>query len=72
MRRFDGSRLREVRIARHLSPEQIAVATGRSCSTVLAYERGRVTPSAASLAALADTLNVPVDDLFTTAPAAVA
>lgn len=72
MRRFDGSRLRQVRLARHLTPEQLAVSIGRSAPTIHAYEHGRIVPSTPALAALADALKIPVDDLFTVTARAAA
>lgn len=65
MRRFDGGLLRQERIAQHLTPERLAVAIGRSATTIHAYERGRVTPSSPALGALADALGVSLDSLFT-------
>jgi transcriptional regulator with XRE-family HTH domain len=57
--------LRRIRKDRGLRPEHVAIVIGRSNSTVLAYERGRVTPSADALGELAWVLDVPIDDLFT-------
>jgi transcriptional regulator with XRE-family HTH domain len=62
--RWVGPRLRAVRQAAGLSPEQIGVAVRRSALTVLAYERGTVLPSAAMVAALADAIGCSVEELF--------
>jgi transcriptional regulator with XRE-family HTH domain len=64
-RYFSGPRLREARKSAGLSPEQLAVNIGRSFYSVREWELGRVTPSVATLAALADTLGCTVDGLLT-------
>ncbi|MFF9285242.1 helix-turn-helix domain-containing protein [Streptomyces griseosporeus] len=63
-RYFSGPRLREARKSAGLSPEQLAVNIGRSFYSVREWELGRVTPSVATLAAIADTLGCTVDDLL--------
>jgi transcriptional regulator with XRE-family HTH domain len=62
---FSGPRLREARKSAGLSVEQLAISVCRSAYSVHEYQRGRVTPSVATLAALADTLGCTVDDLLT-------
>ncbi|MGW2169022.1 helix-turn-helix domain-containing protein [Streptomyces sp. NPDC001705] len=64
-RYFSGPRLRNARKSAGLSPEQLAVSIGRSFYSVREWELGRVTPSVATLAAVADTLGCSVDDLLT-------
>ncbi|WP_069759014.1 helix-turn-helix domain-containing protein [Streptomyces sp. LUP47B] len=66
-RNFSGRRLREARKSAGISPEQLAVSVGRSAYSIHEYEMGRVTPSVTVLAAIADTLGRPVDDLLTEA-----
>lgn len=61
---FDGSRLRILRENAGVSRERLAVAIGRSYSAVVQYESGALTPPTRVLAHIADTLGVPVDDLF--------
>jgi transcriptional regulator with XRE-family HTH domain len=63
-RYFSGPRLREARKSAGLSPEHLAISVGRSSYTIREYEMGRVTPSVATLAALADTIGRTVDDLL--------
>ena len=64
MRRFDGGHLRRARVARNMTREQLASRTGKSFFSISAYESGRVTPSTPALAAIADALDCPLDDLF--------
>ncbi|MFD9444255.1 helix-turn-helix domain-containing protein [Streptomyces sp. NPDC060006] len=61
---FSGPRLREARKSAGLSVEHVAIGVGRSTYTIREYEMGRVNPSVATLAALADTLDRTVDDLL--------
>lgn len=63
-RYFSGPRLREARKSTGLSPEHLAISIKRSSYTIREYEMGRVAPSVATLAAIADTLGVKVDDLL--------
>lgn len=64
-RQFSGHRLREARKSAGISPEQLAVNVGRSFYSIREWEQGRVTPSVATLAALADIVGCSVDDLLT-------
>lgn len=64
-RYFSGPRLREARKSAGISSEQLAISVGRSFYSIREYEMGRVTPSVATLAALADTVGRSVDDLLT-------
>jgi transcriptional regulator with XRE-family HTH domain len=68
-RHFSGGQLRAARRAAGLRSDELARACGRSAWTILDYERGRTTPPAAQLAALADALAVPVDALYAAGPA---
>ncbi|WP_310725052.1 helix-turn-helix transcriptional regulator [Streptomyces sp. N2A] len=63
-RTFSGPRLREARKSAGLSPEHLAISIGRSSYTIREYELSRTAPSVATLAAIADTLGVTVDDLL--------
>lgn len=63
-RTFSGQRLREHRIAAGLKPEALAPRINRSVFTIHQYERGVALPSVPVLGALADVLNVSVDDFF--------
>lgn len=69
-RHFSGYQLREARRAAGLRSDELARMCGRSPWTVLDYERGRATPPADQLAALADALGMPVDALYTDGPPA--
>ncbi|WP_327654776.1 helix-turn-helix domain-containing protein [Streptomyces sp. NBC_00483] len=62
---FSGPRLRNARMSAGISPEQLAINVGRSFYSIREYEMGRVTPSVATLAAIADTLGTSVDALLT-------
>lgn len=64
MVKFSPIRLRELRQQAELSRTALAFAIQRDSDTVRDYERGRITPSAAVLGLLADTLNCSVADLF--------
>lgn len=64
-RQFSGRRLREARTASGVSVELLALNVGRSAYSIHEYELGRVTPPITVLAAIADTLGWPVDDLLT-------
>jgi transcriptional regulator with XRE-family HTH domain len=61
---FSARRLRDARTAAGLSPEHVAVATGRSSFSVREWERGRVTPPTNLLGQIAATLGINVADLF--------
>ncbi|MFJ3635236.1 helix-turn-helix domain-containing protein [Streptomyces sp. NPDC090112] len=63
-RHFSGRRLRESRKAAGISIELLALAITRSAYSVLEYERGRVTPPVTVIAAMADVLGRPIDDLL--------
>jgi transcriptional regulator with XRE-family HTH domain len=61
---FSPRRLRAARCAAGLTPEHLAIATGRSFYTIAGWERGRVTPPTAVLPVIADVLGVQIADLF--------
>lgn len=63
-RTFSGPRLRDARIAAGLSPEQLAIAVGRSVHSIQSYQIGRVSPPLHVLSLLAQALDVDVTDLF--------
>ena len=60
----DWSRLRVARLYAGLSQEELADAVHCTRKTISSLERGRSTPSLALAKALADTLGLPVDELF--------
>lgn len=66
-RQFDPARLKATRRARNITPEQLAVATGRTYPTVAAWESGRICPSLQALTRVCDALGCDLDDLFTPA-----
>lgn len=69
--KFSGENERRLRLELGLSVEEVAVGINRSASTVLLYERGRVTPPGNVIAALSNVLRCRVGDLFVEAtPAA--
>lgn len=59
-----GDRLRELRLSRGLSQDQLAELASLNRVTVAKYEAGRVEPGAHALGRLADALDVSVDDLL--------
>lgn len=61
---LSGDRLREARTVRDVPIERLALDVHRSASTIVDYERGRVTPPANVLAALADALGCSLDDFY--------
>lgn len=63
-RQFSGPALRHARLNAGLTPERLAVDTGRSVWSIQSYELGRSHPSVPVLARLATVLGVPIDDLF--------
>ncbi len=65
--RFDGRRLRQLREARGMRREALALAVGRSFGALALYERGAASPPAVILGRLAAALGCEVGDLFTTA-----
>lgn len=59
---FDfGARLRELRVAKNLTPEQVCALTGISVSTLSRYERNMQEPTKRYLMALARAYNTSID-----------
>ncbi|MDN7245084.1 helix-turn-helix transcriptional regulator [Planococcus shenhongbingii] len=59
-----GKKIRDLREARELSPEQLAEKVGFAKSTVWAYESGKKQISVSHLSMLADFFDVSVDSLL--------
>ncbi|WP_433501250.1 helix-turn-helix domain-containing protein [Sphaerimonospora sp. CA-214678] len=59
-----GRRLREARAARSLSLDTVSAACGISPSLLSQVERGKVTPSLATLHSITQVLNIAMFDLF--------
>jgi len=59
-----GKALRALREDRDLSQEQLSHETGIHRNYIGGIERGERSPTVAAVAALADALGVPLDDLF--------
>ncbi len=59
-----GLRLKKVREGRSLSQKQLADLVGADPMQISRYERGQVLPALETAVALADTLQVPADQLW--------
>lgn len=59
-----GKRLREIRIARNMKQQTLADAVNIALRTYQHYEQGDREPSLSTLIALADALDVSVDELL--------
>lgn len=59
-----GKRIQEVRSSRGLSQEQVALEAGLNRAYVGYIERGERNPSIQTVAKIANTLQVPIDELF--------
>ena len=59
-----GRRVRSLRRLRDITQADLAERTGLSIEYISKVERGLTSPSFASIASLADALQVPVDSLF--------
>ena len=59
-----GSRIREIRLSRHLTQEALGLESGLDRSTIYRIEWGRVSISYERLWEIADVLEVPVAQLF--------
>lgn len=59
-----GKRLREVRMAREMTQQQLADCIGLALRSYQCYEQGAREPSLQMLVKLADVLNVPTDYLL--------
>lgn len=65
MARFPaGERLRQMRIAAGLTPEQVAVAVGRSSFTINGYELGKIEPPIHILAQIATYCGVTLGEIL--------
>lgn len=58
------NRLRDRRVERGLTQEELGQSVGLTRQSIIAIEKGRFTPSVHTALMLASALNVPVDDLF--------
>lgn len=63
-----GLRIREARLARNLTLQDLADAVGLSTSMISLVERGRASPSIGSLIAIASALDVAMSDLVASEP----
>jgi transcriptional regulator with XRE-family HTH domain len=63
-----GERLRELRLARHMTQEQLAQAAGISPQTLLYTEKGATTPSITILLKLCGALGVSLSEFDGTTP----
>ena len=59
------NRVREMRLARELTQEQLADAVGVSRQSINSIERGRYIPSLPLALLLAQAFRCPLDDIFT-------
>ncbi len=59
-----GARIRELRLQAGLTQEQFGNLVGKSPVAISNVERGRATPSVATLRIFADRFGVPLHDLF--------
>lgn len=65
MARFPaGERLRKARVTAGVSPEQVAIAVGRSAFTIHGYELGRIEPPIHVLAKIATLCGTTVGDIL--------
>jgi transcriptional regulator with XRE-family HTH domain len=69
---FQGSRLRAQRRDKGFSREALGLAAGRSYQAISQYERGRVTPPADIVGALASVLGCSPDAFYANSQAEVA
>jgi transcriptional regulator with XRE-family HTH domain len=63
-----GDRIREIRLARSMTLQGLAMASGLSPSMLSLVERGRASPSIGSLIVIANALRVTMSDLMVTEP----
>lgn len=61
---FSPSKTQAAREATGLTPTEVGAQIGKSCGTVNNWEAGRRRPRVDDLPALAEALNVRLDDLF--------
>ena len=65
MARFPaGERLRQARIAARKTPEEVAVAVGRSAVSISGYELGKIEPPIHVLAEIAAVCGVTLGDIL--------
>lgn len=64
LRLFSWSVLRTMRVRAGLTQQELAAAIGASRATIASLERGRSLPSLSTARALAQRLDVAVEDLF--------
>lgn len=63
--KFNGSAVATRRCELGMRPEALAVAIGRSASSVYLYERGAVEPPISVASRIAEVLGMEVADIFT-------
>ena len=63
-----GQRIRDIRIAREMTLQALADATGLSTSMLSLVERGRASPSIGSLIVIASSLGITMSDLVAAEP----
>lgn len=61
---FSGTKLKLLRLESGVSREQLAITTGKSHASIVAYETGRAVPGADTVALLADGIGREPGDLF--------
>ncbi|GAA3181001.1 hypothetical protein GCM10010451_32720 [Streptomyces virens] len=64
---FDPDALRRIRLERGLSQGKLATKVGREATVISQLERGRHGLTVATLAAIADALDAPMDDFIKSA-----
>lgn len=64
LKRLFGKRLKQIRLDRNLTQEQLATKTTVSVDLISNIERGVNAPSFRTLAKLSSTLNIDVSNLF--------
>ena len=65
MSRFNGERLRELRIAEGIRTEQLALDVEKTNDTIRKWEAGNARPTIRSLCRLADRFGVEPGEFFT-------
>jgi transcriptional regulator with XRE-family HTH domain len=68
-RSFSGQRLRQLRTARGLRRDELAVAVGRSYGVEVRWERGFAVPDANDIGRIAEELGVAAEELYAEATA---
>lgn len=62
--RFDGAKLKDLRVARKFDQQRLASAIGANQSQISRYEHGKSQPSGRVAIAIAKTLGVAVTDFY--------